>query len=105
VCSGDGQGTRVWTYRAALITVTGTNTYAPAGPYTITVTITDSNSNVATVNPIARVAYPPLVVTGVPTVNVDAGVPFTNKTVATFTDPGLVANLAALGIADHATSY
>ena len=85
--------------------MTGTNTYAATGSYSISVTITDPNSNSATVNPTARVAYPPLVVTGVATINTDLGTSFTNQTVATFTDPGLVANLTALGITDPTTQF
>ena len=33
------------------------------------------------------------------------GTSITNQTVATFTDPGLVANLAALGISDPTTQF
>ena len=53
----------------SLFTVTGTYTYATAGTYPISVTITDPDNNTATVNLTARVAYPPLVVTGVATIN------------------------------------
>ena len=88
-----------------LFTVTGTNTYAATGTYPLNVTVTDPNNNSATVNPTARVAYPPLVVTGGASFNATAGVDLTNQTVATFTDPGLVANLAALGISDPTTQF
>ena len=57
----------------SLFTVTGTYTYATAGTYPISVTITDPNGNTATVNPTARVAYPPLVVTGGAAVNAACG--------------------------------
>ena len=89
----------------SLFTVTGTYTYATAGSYPISVLITDPNNNTATVNPTARVAYPPLVVTAVATINTTFGASLTSQTVATFTDPGLVANLAALGISDPTTQF
>jgi Domain of unknown function DUF11/Putative Ig domain/Cadherin-like/RTX calcium-binding nonapeptide repeat (4 copies) len=83
----------------SLFTVTGTNTYAAATPTNlpdaISVTVIDANNNSATVNPTASVAYPPLLVTGGAAVNAVAGVALTNMTVATFTDPGLVAALGA----------
>ncbi len=88
-----------------LFTVTGTNTYAAAGSDALSITITDASGNSATVTPTARVAYPPLVVSAAPTVNGDAGVPLANVTVGTFTDPGLVANLTALGISDPTTQF
>ncbi len=89
----------------SLFTVTGTNTYATAGSYPISVSITDPGNNTATVNLTARVAYPPLVVTGVGTVNAGFDTSLTNQTVATFTDPGLVANLGVLGISDPTTQF
>ena len=89
----------------SLFTVTGTYTYAAAGTYPISVTITDPGNNSATVNLTARVAYPPLVVTGVATINTGFDTSLTNQTVATFTDPGLVANLTALGITDPTTQF
>jgi hypothetical protein len=88
----------------SLLTVTGTHTYATAGSYSISVTITDAGNNKATVSPNARVAYPALLVSPKP-VNAVAGVALSNVPVATFTDPGLVANLAALGISDPTTQF
>ncbi len=97
------------TVTLSLFTVTGTNTYTSTTttdlPDTITVTIVDANNNSAAVNPTARVNYPPLVVTGGSAINAVAGDQFTNATVATFTDPGLVANLSALGISDPTTQF
>jgi hypothetical protein len=89
----------------SLFTVTGTYTYAAAGTYPLSVTITDPNNNKATVTPTARVAYPALHVTAGPAVEAVAGTPVNNQTVATFTDPGLVANLAALNITDPTTQF
>ena len=89
----------------SLFTVTGTYTYTTAGTYPISVLITDPNGNTATVAPTARVAYPPLVVTDVATINTTYGANLTGQTVATFTDPGLVANLTALGISDPTTQF
>ncbi len=93
------------TVNVSLFTVTGTNTYTTAGSYPLSVTITDPNTNTATVNPTARVAYAPLVVSDVATINASFGGSFTNQAVATFTDPGLVANLATLGISDPTTQF
>jgi hypothetical protein len=87
-----------------LFTVTGTYTYTAAGTYPLSVTITDPNNNSATVAPTARVAYAPLRVTAGAAVNAIAGTPL-NQTVATFTDPGLVANLATLNISDPTTQF
>ncbi|HVX13283.1 MAG TPA: hypothetical protein VHC22_19015 [Pirellulales bacterium] len=95
-----GQTVAVYTF-----SVTGTHTYATAGNYPITVTITDPNNQVATVNPTARVAYAPLQVTAGPAINAVAGTSVNNQTVATFTDPGLVANLTALNISDPTTQF
>ena len=89
----------------SLFTVTGTYTYETAGTYPISVSITDPGNNSATVNLTARVAYPPLVVTGVATINTGFDTSLTNQTVATFTDPGLVANLTALGVSDPTTQF
>jgi hypothetical protein len=88
-----------------LFSVTGTNTYAAAGTYPISVTITDPNSNVTTVNPTARVAYPSLLVSPVPALSTPGGLSLSGATVATFTDSGLVANLSALGINDPTTQF
>jgi hypothetical protein len=93
------------TVAVSLFTVTGTYTYASAGTYPISVTITDPNNNAATVNPTARVAYAPLSVLNVSNFNIAIGEPLSNVTVATFTDPGLVANLTALGISDPTTQF
>jgi hypothetical protein len=89
----------------SLFTVTGTNTYAAADSFPISVTITDPNSNFTTVNPTARVAYAPLAVKAAGTLNTNFGASFSNQTVATFTDPGLVANLVSLGISDPTTQF
>ncbi len=82
-------------------TVTGSNTYASTGSYPLSITITDPNGNAATVEPTARVAYAPLAVTAAGTLSTSFGASFTNQTVATFTDPGLV----ALGLADPTTQF
>ena len=58
------------------------------------------NNNSATVNPTARVAYAPLVVTGAATINAVAGAQLSDVTVATFTDPGLVAALGTGSLSD-----
>jgi hypothetical protein len=89
----------------SLFTVSGSNTYSTTGTYPLSVTITDPFSNNVTVNPTARVAYPALKVSGVTTFNAIAGTSLSNQTVATFTDHGLVANLAALGIADPTSQF
>ncbi len=89
----------------SLFTVTGTYTYNTPGTYPISITIMDPNNNTATVNPTARVAYAPLVVNPGSAVNAVAGVALTDQIVATFTDPGLVANLNALGIDDPTTQF
>ncbi len=88
-----------------LFTVSGTNTYAETGSFPITVTITDPGNNTATVNPNARVASSPLLVSSVAAINANITTNLTNQTVATFTDPGLVANLGALGINDPTTQF
>jgi hypothetical protein len=88
-----------------LLTVSGTNTYTATGSYALSITITDPFNNSVTVTPSARVASAPLLVSAGTPVNAVAGVPVSNKTVATFTDPGLVANLAALGIDDPTTQF
>ncbi|HWB11051.1 MAG TPA: Ig-like domain repeat protein [Pirellulales bacterium] len=93
------------TVTVSLFTVTGTHTYTAAGTYPLGVTIIDPNNNSTTVSPTARVAYAPLHVTAGPAVNAVAGSPISNQTVATFTDPGLVANLAALNITDPTTQF
>ncbi len=88
-----------------VFTVTGTHTYAAAGNYPISVTITDPGGNSSTVNPNARVAYAPLVVSPVAGLSAPAGLSLSGATVATFTDPGLVANLSALGISNPAAQF
>ncbi len=88
-----------------LFTVTGTYLYTAAGTYPVSVTVSDTNNNSATVALNAQVAYAPLVVTAGPAVNAFASIPLTDVTVATFTDPGLVANLTALGISDPTTQF
>ena len=90
------------TVNVLLFTVTGTHTYLSTGSYPISVTITDPGNNSGTVNPTARVAYPPLVVTGGLTINTGVNASLSNQTVATFTDPGLV---AAVGSANAPTQF
>jgi phosphatidylinositol-3-phosphatase len=79
----------------SLFTVTGTNTYAAPGSYPMSITITDPHQQSANVAPTARVAYAPLHVNAGPIVNAVAGTPLNNQTVATVTDPGLVATLGS----------
>jgi hypothetical protein len=93
------------TVNVSLFTVTGTNTYATTGSFPMSITITDPNGNTATVTPTARVAYAPLAVSPVSSIVASAGIALNNQTVATFTDPGLVANLLALGINDPTTQF
>ncbi len=89
-----------------LFTVSGTYTYTAVGTYPVSVAVSDANNNSATVALNAQVGYAPLVVTGVaPTINATYNTSLTNQTVATFTDPGLVANLSTLGISDPTTQF
>jgi len=88
-----------------VFTVTGTYTFATAGSFPVSVAITDAFNNSTTVSLTARVAYPPLVVTGGLTITAGVGLSLNNQTVATFTDPGLVANLSALTISDPTTQF
>jgi uncharacterized repeat protein (TIGR01451 family) len=89
----------------SLFTVTGTNTYGATGTYPVSVGITDANNNSGSVGLTARVGYAPLAVQGGSAISAVAGVPVSNAIVATFTDPGLVANLAGLGISDPTTQF
>ena len=89
----------------SLFSVTGTYTYTSAGSYPISILITDPNSNTATVNPTARVAYAPLVVAAGPAINAVAGVPLSSVTVATFTDPGLVAALGTSNLGNLESQF
>ena len=75
--------------------VSGTNTYAAAGTYSIQVVIIDSGGATATVEPKATVvpnSAPPLTATGL-TLQATAAMPFTG-TIATFTDADPAGNIS-----------
>ena len=89
----------------SLFSVTGTYTYTSVGSYPITVLITDANDNSTTVSPTARVAYAPFSVAAAPGINAVAGVPLSSVTVATFTDPGLVAALGTSNLTNLESQF
>jgi len=97
------------TVTLSIYTVSGTNTYASTtttvSPDVLNVVVTDANNNSAAVNPVARVANAALVVSGGNAINALAGVPLTNVTVATFTDPGLVAALGTSNLSNLESQF